>query len=71
MFKTSLKRKKSAKHVAMTTAALQCRKDPLENRMNLLMCDLRKGRRGTVGLPSNLFIPFTIRTILLFKKGEL
>jgi hypothetical protein len=70
-FNTSLKRRKLAKQVAMTTAALQCPKDPLENRMNLLMCDLGKGRCCTVGLQSSLFIPFTIRTILLFRKGEL
>jgi hypothetical protein len=54
----------------MTTAALQCRKDPLENLMNLLICDLRKGSRGTDGLRKVHFIPFTMRAILLFKKGE-
>jgi hypothetical protein len=55
----------------MTTAALQCRKDPLQNLINLLICDLRKGSRGTDGLRKVLFIPFTMRAILLFKKGEL
>jgi hypothetical protein len=67
---TSLKCRKSAKHVAMTTAALQCQKDPLENLINFLICDLRKGSRGTDGFRRSLFIPFTMRTILLYKKGE-
>jgi hypothetical protein len=71
MFSTLLKRRKTEKHVAMTTAALQCQKDPFENLINLLMCVLRNGRRGTDGLRRSLFIPFTMRKILLFKKGEL
>jgi hypothetical protein len=45
-------------------------KRPFENLINLLMYVLRNGRLGTDGLCRSLFIPFTMRTILLFKKGE-